>query len=45
VPATPFKLADWYFEALDTTERAELLRLLGKILETASAADALHGCP
>jgi DNA-binding MarR family transcriptional regulator len=44
VHATQHELADWFFEALDTTERAELLRMLGKILETASAADALHGC-
>ena len=45
VHATQHELADWLFVALDTRERAELLRLLGKILETASANGALPGCP
>jgi DNA-binding MarR family transcriptional regulator len=44
VHAAQGELAEWFFAALDTTERAELLRLLGKILETASAA-ALPSCP
>jgi DNA-binding MarR family transcriptional regulator len=39
------ELADWLFESLDTMERAELLRLLGKILEAASASGALPDCP
>ena len=37
VHAAQGELAGWFFAALDTTERAELMRLLGKILETASA--------
>ena len=45
VHATQGELAEWFFGALDTTERAELLRLLGKILETANANGDLPGCP
>jgi DNA-binding MarR family transcriptional regulator len=45
VHAAQGELAEWFFAALNTSERAELLRLLGKILEMASAASALPGCP
>ena len=45
VHTTQRELADWLFAALDTTERAELLRLLRKVLETASASGDLPGCP
>jgi DNA-binding MarR family transcriptional regulator len=45
VHTTQRELADWLFAALDTTERAELLRLLRKLLETASASGDLPGCP
>ena len=44
VHVTQRELADWLFASLDTTERAELLRLLGKILEAASANGAPPGC-
>jgi DNA-binding MarR family transcriptional regulator len=45
VHAAQRELADWFFAALDTTECAELLRLLEKILETASVAGATPDCP
>jgi DNA-binding MarR family transcriptional regulator len=45
VHATQRELADWLFESLDTMERAELLRLPGKILEAASASGAPPDCP
>lgn len=45
VDAAHRELADWLFAALDETERAEMLRLLEKILATASVSGVLPDCP
>jgi DNA-binding MarR family transcriptional regulator len=44
VHAAQRELAEWFFAALDTTERGALLRLLEKIQETARASADLPGC-
>jgi DNA-binding MarR family transcriptional regulator len=45
VHAAQGELAEWFFAGLHATERAELLRLLSKILETATASGDLPSCP